>query len=178
MSVHPHLRGAYGAAWPARCGGCGSSPPTWGILSSTGGLSSAPRFIPTYVGHTFYHVKCSANRFGSSPPTWGILSVAACISLRPRFIPTYVGHTSHPLPHRQEFSVHPHLRGAYNRVGPGTAYSIGSSPPTWGIRWPCPAGTPGPGSSPPTWGIRTRAWGRTAHFTVHPHLRGAYTGPP
>ena len=91
-SVHPHIRGAY--CYPAIQGYplIGSSPHTWGIHPISRGLSSAPRFIPTYVGHTdsshcrrsnrsvHPHIRgaypsmtgCNSSNAGSSPHTWGI----------------------------------------------------------------------------------------------------------
>ena len=52
ISVHPHIRGAYG-----RSGSCpstmpGSSPHTWGIQTVQVVAKERGRFIPTYVGHT------------------------------------------------------------------------------------------------------------------------------
>ena len=91
----------------------GSSPPTWGIRTDGVRDSRDPRFIPTYVGHTWIRVsrmppgavhphlrgayglaECVRHiRNGSSPPTWGIRCHQATIRLSHRFIPTYVGHT-------------------------------------------------------------------------------------
>ena len=51
-SVHPHLRGAYSLRTYSDVHLHGSSPHTWGILSSYIFRCSPPRFIPTYVGHT------------------------------------------------------------------------------------------------------------------------------
>ena len=176
--VHPHIRGAYQHPPPAATWQFGSSPHTWGILSSTGGLSSAPRFIPTYVGHTSpgvpkIHVtpvhphirgayRCGrcpkTNSIGSSPHTWGIQAWPSEYSQLNRFIPTYVGHTQ-PGSQRGE-------------------RMCGSSPHTWGIQ-----------KAPLCWRTAERFIptyvGHTAAEvakysvkSVHPHIRGAYTGPP
>lgn len=51
-TVHPNLRWAYTFGSCFSLHGIGSSPPTWGILSSYIFRCSPPRFIPTYVGHT------------------------------------------------------------------------------------------------------------------------------
>ena len=93
LSVHPHIRGAYGYL----------SLLEW----------EAKRFIPTYVGHTIclrprskscsvhphirgaYSGKIKAPKYviGSSPHTWGILFMSRSRFSVLRFIPTYVGHT-------------------------------------------------------------------------------------
>ena len=56
--------------------------------------SSVPRFIPTCVGHTCSGSSVSLLIHGSSPRAWGILSRAIISPIL--------------------FSVHPHVRGAYN----------------------------------------------------------------
>ena len=132
-TVHPHIRGAYGCA--------GSRP------------GRRPRFIPTYVGHTWMHWSCGRSpsvhphirgaysvhctygslQNGSSPHTWGILVLAHCFHLRFRFIPTYVGHT----------------------LGKATELSLERFIPTY-------VGHTGL-SGPPT-----------PRKPVHPHIRGAY----
>ena len=50
--VHPHIRGAYAGSYTNGQKACGSSPHTWGILSSVFCFVGSSRFIPTYVGHT------------------------------------------------------------------------------------------------------------------------------
>ena len=92
-AVHTHLRGAYTSAANDTKKVIGSSPHTWGILSSPSNPFITFRFIPTYVGHTAY--LC---------PLWG-----SC-----RFIPTYVGHTNSATRPTWGSSVHPHIRGAYS----------------------------------------------------------------
>ena len=51
-AVHPHMRGEYGAAWPASCRGSGSSPHAWGIRLTNLVQYAGTRFIPTCVGNT------------------------------------------------------------------------------------------------------------------------------
>ena len=112
-TVHPHIRGAYGQKTTSRGKGSGSSPHTWGIHHSGWLVGKQMRFIPTYVGHTFFILLCqngnsvhphirgaylstmvfSGGGNGSSPHTWGILSRCFPGVFRLRFIPTYVGHT-------------------------------------------------------------------------------------
>ena len=91
-SVHPHIRGAYCILLPYMNTTFGSSPHTWGIHSFHLAGSRLPRFIPTYVGHTYHiclflsaitvhpHIRGayrpqvgdSTETVGSSPHTWGI----------------------------------------------------------------------------------------------------------
>ena len=194
-AVHPHLRGAYIVQACALSPHSGSSPPTWGILHELGENQGQKRFIPTYVGHTFYALIWLYRNSGSSPPTWGIRAAGTDVF----FV----------------VLVHPHLRGAY-LCTPHPRWSFpGSSPPTWGILPLVGPGRDGvrfiptyvghtygeapfyailTGSSPPTWGIlkASRPTGGTERFiptyvghtpvpplrsrmySVHPHLRGAY----
>ena len=91
-SVHPHIRGAYGAGDRKPLSDVGSSPHTWGIPLGADGASDSWRFIPTYVGHTDFvrrvaeemavhpHIRgaysiklgVTGESDGSSPHTWGI----------------------------------------------------------------------------------------------------------
>ena len=132
--VHPHIRGAYisprhsaerlsGSSphtWGIRMRPVGSvpappgsSPHTWGIHPISRGLSSAPRFIPTYVGHTPFFF----NNVGDIPVHPHIRGAYRKHDLfhagRSGFIPTYVGHTCQSALARDSGSVHPHIRGAY-----------------------------------------------------------------
>ncbi len=193
----------------------GSSPHTWGIRLPDLPRRWLPRFIPTYVGHTSFsgpvtpespvhpHIR-GAYLFGpdfqtllvgSSPHTWGILVHLSGPGEKLRFIPTYVGHTATSRTLLANFSVHPHIRGAYVRGGRGGNNIFGSSPHTWGIRYfSFIRSLVGSGSSPHTWGIlKTKRMiqnenrfiptyvGHTWPLTlrrgkkpVHPHIRGAY----
>ena len=153
-AVHPHIRGAYLCVSGEKRKTAGSSPHTWGILSSIIAASSVIRFIPTYVGHTptrflgrcifpvHPHIRgayahCSVLVGfvgGSSPHTWGIRctpfrSVPAC-------------------------TVHPHIRGAY---------------------WYLEAQQELSERFIPTYvGHTLRKPGRLHGRSVHPHIRGAY----
>ena len=51
-TVHPHMRGAYIPYGAAYCNQCGSSPHAWGILNLYLIITVWLRFIPTCVGHT------------------------------------------------------------------------------------------------------------------------------
>ena len=59
-TVHPHLGGAYSFDRGKQDYQCGSSPPTWGIRKMNEDTGNMFRFIPTYVGHTFWWVVCYA----------------------------------------------------------------------------------------------------------------------
>ena len=96
-SVHPHIRGAYFRVTSSARNVPGSSPHTWGIQAEWPVSAPAPRFIPTYVGHTVYgavqnpippvhpHIRGAyvvpqigdIPGHGSSPHTWGIRRNAA-----------------------------------------------------------------------------------------------------
>ena len=132
------------------------------------------RFIPTYVGHTSLvcsdrsskavhpHIRGAYGIYnrnhssspGSSPHTWGIQGVNCPGLSKIRFIPTYVGHTGKNSTKQIRSTVHPHIRGAYDRYVCHASITPGSSPHTWGIR----------------------PWPRHSAIipSVHPHIRGAY----
>ena len=198
-AVHPHLRGAYRLRVLARRITPGSSPPMWGIRRCGRSEKTSSRFIPTYVGHTWAdllkfmsrtvhpHIHGAYTRkplsgplwVGSSPHTWGILPGAGQPVCRDRFIPTYVGHTLWQGFPRSARPVHPHLRGAYRWERRNLCSScrfiptyVGHTP--FQIVQVALTG----GSSPPTWGILANYKLATLIPAVHPHLRGAYTGPP
>ena len=154
IPVHPHIRGAY-CSGPFLGGTpAGSSPHTWGILPQAWKMPISHRFIPTYVGHTSCifvthsgtpvhpHIRGAygsdngqhSKHAGSSPHTWGILSSSSTSSACWGFIPTYVGHTASSSILTQTGSVHPHIRGAYQRGQALPPCLHGSSPHTWGKR--------------------------------------------
>ena len=197
-SVHPHIRGAYG--YSNRVWKCpfGSSPHTWGIHPCNLHCQQSARFIPTYVGHTrkvlcgkallpvhphirgaYLHFNWFAGiRYGSSPHTWGIPKADAENLKTQRFIPTYVGHTF-SLPRRKwAWTVHPHIRGAYKGLPVSLAPSNGSSPHTWGIRGMVPELRHQNRFIPTYVGHTHRKCSLCILLPVHPHIRGAYTGPP
>ena len=113
--VHPHVRGAY----------------TKYFLS----FGFSTRFIPTCVGHTKTAAAMLCAIDGSSPRAWGIrflllLSVAGTSGSSPRAWGIRVAIiTFSPV-----FSVHPHVRGAYDVLPEKNPEPNGSSPRAWGIR--------------------------------------------
>ena len=174
-----------------------SSPHTWGIRGRILSIVFLPVHPHLCWAYPSLHL-AAISQNGSSPHTWGIHPwIAEQVNAR-RFIPTYVGHTVTQRYRDTPSSVHPHIRGAYSNP-PVQGYTlIGSSPPTWGIRRGRASTAYSYGSSPPTWGIQRLQIstgqllrfiptyvGHTRHrprpavsAPVHPHLRGAYTGPP
>lgn len=130
-----------------------SSPHTWGIHPHGEQQRGSERFIPTYVGYTYWLIYGASRRpvhphirgayvgrpakiyvkNGSSPHTWGIRLKAVGLLSKIRFIPTYVGHTASAVGGRRKAPVHPHLRGAYSNTSTHPFHAPGSSPPRWGI---------------------------------------------
>ena len=131
-SVHPHARGADGAAGTGIWTYSGSSPRAWGRrFSGLAGLG-VRRFIPTRVGQTASraanaiprsvhpHARgadatcgaASSRGFGSSPRAWGRHAGCQRGGGRRRFIPTRVGQTSRGAIQVATSAVHPHARGA------------------------------------------------------------------
>ena len=132
-AVHPHIRGAYNAAgMPVTNGSV--HPHIRGAYGSILRIRPSPgRFIPTYVGHTFHSNPHSRHSLGSSPHTWGIRDQGTNFIGWFRFIPTYVGHTRGFCLICLSPSVHPHIRGAYVPSVRVLSVAPGSSPHTWGI---------------------------------------------
>ena len=52
LSVHPHVHGEHSISRSTIWYSSGSSPRTWGTLTTARSLSSRYRFIPTYMGNT------------------------------------------------------------------------------------------------------------------------------
>ena len=197
-TVHPHIRGAYGSEFAWANTETGSSPHTWGIRRRTSTRTKPSRFIPTYVGHTRYksipvgrisvhpHIRGAYKDLedvdektdGSSPHTWGI---------RPEW--NSPGHRYPVHPHirgaygrirtaGRRTAVHPHIRGAYKPCRWWRRNEDGSSPHTWGI-------LPVDINGRKKWRFIPTYVGHTPEScwfavkdSVHPHIRGAYTGPP
>ena len=158
IAVHPHIRGAYN---------------NWSDV-----MSCNIRFIPTYVGHTLSLTERMGDCTGSSPHTWGILALSALPIFPVRFIPTYVGHTSPETQRFYDTTVHPHIRGAYPSLRHGNAGKPGSSPHTWGIPQVPLRHIVSHRFIPTYVGHTGRKCARLSACSVHPHIRGAYTGPP
>ena len=204
MDAPPVVGGSSPPTWGIRLDSstaflkCGSSPHTWGIHRVRGQERAERRFIPTYVGHTRprsrYHPHPPVHPhirgayafaslrfltiFGSSPHTWGILVTVPGALLHRRFIPTYVGHTSTVCRWASETPVHPHIRGAYSIQEIRAQLSLGSSPHTWGILGRRIRDMCSPRFIPTYVGHTPRRSLHPQTYTVHPHIRGAYTGPP
>jgi len=109
--VHPHVHGERMLDCCRATGDNGSSPRTWGTLSSLGARRLGCRFIPTYMGNAgevrrrgrpgsvHPHVHGERRRgepdlvksAGSSPRTWGTPRGRVLIPPPCWFIPTYMG---------------------------------------------------------------------------------------
>ena len=177
-AVHPHIRGAY--PLPANL------------------MTAIARFIPTYVGHTnqchhsvsqlavhphirgAYTPACCTRQQngGSSPHTWGIRGPRFHNTGPSRFIPTYVGHTYLCRPDIKKSAVHPHIRGAYNNQNRSDSLADGSSPHTWGIQMKAAVSSMSGRFIPTYVGHTPAAANFSLNLSVHPHIRGAYTGSP
>ena len=113
------------------------------------------RFTPTYVGNTRQgqgrlspipvhpHIRGEYVRgrpkpapdSGSPPHTWGIRDLTRHTPPAYRFTPTYVGNTSPSAGGCSLLTVHPHIRGEYERCPVKVVDGHGSPPHTWGIHW-------------------------------------------
>ena len=170
------MRGEYHHPHKAKSRTGGSSPHAWGILPGWIPFQLDRRFIPTCVGNTAclgrsriyravhphmrgeYGLIYGQGRLlaGSSPHAWGIRPAALPCPAALRFIPTCVGNTTRHNAPRRPYS--------------------GSSPHAWGIRR-IPTGTSPAWRFIPTCVGNTSAAAFMAYMaTVHPHMRGEYTG--
>ena len=107
-----------------------------GVYPEKGSLAlDAVRFIPTCVGYTSSRGGFCGKPPGSSPLAWGIRDVRAALACCS--------------------SVHPHLRGVYNRNIPWNSFPRLVHPHLRGVyqKQVSPEGT---------------------NSSVHPHLRGVY----
>ena len=175
-SVHPHMRGEYGAPAAGGGGGGGSSPHAWGIHIKRTTKTMAIRFIPTCVGNTCgwicgvmfwsvhphmrgeygFLISTHTSKFGSSPHAWGI-PLPGLLSLdSTRFIPTCVGNTLRNAAREIAAEVHPHMRGEYAAIVHSAA-ALDRFIPT------CVGNT-------------LKAVAAEIGKPVHPHMRGEYEG--
>jgi len=153
-SVHPHVRGEYRGTLSFLAIPNGSPPRAWGILVGFEGGGCGGRFTPTCVGNTWdaptfsngapvhphvrgeYGQRSDPHRriAGSPPRAWGIRMSWPTSHPARRFTPTCVGNTIRSPNKFFLHSVHPHVRGEYNRVRLAGAPVAGSPPRAWGIR--------------------------------------------
>ena len=191
-SVHPHARGE------RICGNSrvnrsdGSSPRSWGTLTSPPWKGSRRRFIPTLVGNApasfsgsstcTVHPHARGERVvqtvnaagvvGSSPRSWGTPCRPAARRREPRFIPTLVGNARHPPSADLNLTVHPHARGERPSFPCRLQLAVGSSPRSWGT---LAFRSPAAGSHrfiPTLVGNAPADRIATCSPTVHPHARG------
>jgi len=132
--VHPHVHGERFDLLLIDAHLHGSSPRTWGTLTTDTHFLLRARFIPTYMGNAyplqFYNTRLpvhphvhgerlwqtTRNVFpgGSSPRTWGTHTCSRSIASCCRFIPTYMGNAILSYPKCQVDTVHPHVHGERN----------------------------------------------------------------
>ena len=112
--------------------------------------------------------------FGSSPRAWGIHLFGRAQHDGVRFIPTCVGNTIGRTAATRAASVHPHVRGEYNRVSALSSLENGSSPRAWGIRFKRIMRKKGRRFIPTCVGNTAGCSGKSFFTTVHPHVRGEY----
>src|SRR5699024_6196443 len=113
---------------------------------------------------------------GPSPRAWGSERPIRRRRLPDRSIPTCVGLGSVSAFSENVGAVHPHVRGARERVRVLVDRRGGPSPRAWGSG-ACPHSPRTSGRSIPTCvGLGSRSISRTWSTSVHPHVRGARPG--
>ncbi len=195
--VHPHGRGEHRCRCIRYRRSCGSSPRTWGTLTSCRTKATELRFIPTDVGNTItfcviflnYTVhphgrgehsptfKGPCNAIGSSPRTWGTLPNNHGFLFVLRFIPTDVGNTAFIPRTHGLISVHPHGRGEHLIKNRLTRLTHGSSPRTWGTRQTVAEVLMRLRFIPTDVGNTPPSAATLAKPAVHPHGRGEHSVP-
>ncbi len=176
-AVHPHLRGEY--------------------LRSLQQPRQRYWFTPTCVGNTHRfepgrrlssvhpHLRGEYSSFsqlgescpGSPPPAWGIRWRGVRSRIPHRFTPTCVGNTAGRRTARKVGSVHPHLRGEYDRRVGHCRAGHGSPPPAWGIQDAMTLGAVYVRFTPTCVGNTSTGDPPVYLLSVHPHLRGEYVLP-
>ena len=131
------------------------------------------RFIPTYVGHTG-KTNTENQRIAVHPHIRGAYGWRPRMRRIPTVHPHIRGAYNSVLGSILLDAVHPHIRGAYDRGAVSLFFFCGSSPHTWGIRFPT-ALRIRPSRFIPTYVGHTVS----SRFSivlppVHPHIRGAY----
>ena len=133
-AVHPHARGERSRTSRRAWSQCGSSPRTWGTLSSRGQERVPVRFIPTHVGNAAAKRR-GARKSTVHPHARGERQARnAQHGAKPRFIPTHVGNARRLAVRCARRPVHPHARGERSPMCSATRASRGSSPRTWGTQ--------------------------------------------
>ena len=111
---------------------------------------------------------------GSSPRVWGTLLKIVLLMLNFRFIPTGVGNTRRRGATLSRIEVHPHGRGEHHPQLIVSEAGAGSSPRSWGTRYPTQSWFRPERFIPTlvgnTYSANSSAWARS----VHPHARGEH----
>ena len=175
--VHPHVRGVYGLEifHPP---GLVRSIPTCVGFTSTGNPSRWRTAVHPHVrGVYFNSFTRPVHMDGPSPRAWGLQCLELYRNSGPRSIPTCVGFTS-PAPNQaRRQTVHPHVRGVYDRRIPPAGFPPGPSPRAWGLPVEVVNGVTIRRSIPTCVGFTTGRNVVVEEMTVHPHVRGVYIDP-
>ena len=111
---------------------------------------------------------------GSPPHAWGIRVLNALDVVPVRFTPTCVGNTT-AMPSRwHRPTVHPHMRGEYDKVLWTKTKPDGSPPHAWGIQLMPKLDAPRPRFTPTCVGNTFLLLIGWLKMPVHPHMRGEY----
>ena len=158
------------------------------------GILQQVRFIPTYVGYTYWliygasrrpvhpHIRGAYRRgraaetysIGSSPHTWGIPADELPGTVQALVHPHIRGAYGVAERVQPTQSVHPHIRGAYRFWASECSCRIGSSPHTWGIHRIEPECQLQDRFIPTYVGHSGGGVATVSYSSVHPHIRGAY----
>ena len=134
--------------------------------------STEPPVHPHAHGERVSSIMIVAAVIGSSPRTWGTLASIREAPGSQRFIPTHMGNATSPTATWCPRTVHPHAHGERRSFGHRFSFARGSSPRTWGTRWPRASGGVFRRFIPTHMGnAGAPARGRRGP-TVHPHAHG------
>ena len=153
-TVHPHVRGEYGAELALSGIDRRFIPTCVGNTKPYSGMMAATSVHPHVRGEYTRVMRLAFLRVGSSPRAWGIRSASG----------QRTGCRT----------VHPHVRGEYVVTVAPAEQDIGSSPRAWGIRKSTPAQRVNTRFIPTCVGNTFFAERDAALCPVHPHVRGEY----
>ena len=113
---------------------------------------------------------------GSPPHAWGIRGGATQRHGCARFTPTCVGNSLRLPGAPPRPTVHPHVRGEFNALSTADRWLDGSPPRAWGILTQAIPCTAKRRFTPTCVGNSVKSWLRKMSSSVHPHVRGDFTG--
>ena len=155
FTVHPHVRGVYGALRRRKKLRCGPSPRAWGLPAKGRARQSCTRSIPTCVGFTRRFRPLVGRFSGPSPRAWGLLAVRLSSGGLPWSIPTCVGFT--------------------NPCADRVRFAFGPSPRAWGLLLRFGVDRLRQRSIPTCVGFTRHLPFSPSRLSVHPHVRGVYS---